>query len=164
MLAAIFAGILSGAGGGIILRSLGSAGGMDILSTILFKRHSIRLGTSILALNGLFLAFTACVFSPEDALYTLIFIFVTTQMINLVVFGFSQRKMVYIVSPCWETIYHEIMAKIHRGVTILNGRGGYTGQEVQMLFTVISHQALPRLKKLINDIDSQMDHISINTR
>lgn len=155
MLAAIFAGIISGAGGGIILRSLGSAGGMDILSIILFKRFSIRLGSSILALNGLILAFTAYVFSLEDALYSLIFIFVATQMINLVVFGFSQRKVVYIVSPRWEAIYREIMDKIHRGVTILNGRGGYTGQEIQMLFTVISHQELPRLKKLINDLDSQ---------
>ena len=47
------------------------------------------------------------------------------------------------------------MEKIQRGVTIIGGRGGYTGQDVQMLFTVISHQELPRLKKLVDDIDSQ---------
>jgi uncharacterized membrane-anchored protein YitT (DUF2179 family) len=155
MLAAVFAGIISGAGGGIILRSLGSAGGMDILSIILLKRYSIRLGSSILAFNGLILIFAACVFSLEDALYTLIFIFVTTQVINVVVYGLSQRKVVYIISPHWETIYRDIMEKVHRGVTIINGRGGYTGQAVQMLFTVISHQELPRLKKLINEIDNQ---------
>lgn len=45
------------------------------------------------------------------------------------------------------------METIQRGVTIIDGRGGYTGQEIQMVFTVISHQELPRLKKLINDID-----------
>ncbi len=153
MLAAIFAGILSGAGGGIILKSFGSAGGMDILSIILFKRFSIRLGTSILVLNSLILSFAAYIFSIEEALYTLIFLFVSTQVLNVVMYGLSQRKAVYVISPHWESIYRGIMEKIHRGVTIIGGRGGYTGQDIQMVFTVISHQELPRLKKLINDID-----------
>ncbi len=155
MLAAIFAGIISGAGGGIILRSMGSAGGMDILSIILLKRFSIRLGTSILALNAMILGFATYFFSLEDALYTLIFLFVSTQVLNVFVFGLSQRKTVYIISPHWEAIYRGIIDRVHRGVTILNGRGGYTGQDIQMLFTVISHQELPRLKKLISDIDNE---------
>ena len=153
MLAAIFAGILSGAGGGIILKSFGSAGGMDILSIILFKRFSIRLGTSILVLNSLILSFTAYVFSMEEALYTLIFLFVSTQVLNVVMYGLSQRKSVHIISPQWEKIYKEILERVHRGVTIIGGRGGYTGQDVKVIFTVISHQELPRIKKLINDID-----------
>lgn len=94
MLAAIFAGIVSGAGGGVILKSLGSAGGMDILSIILLKRFSIRLGTSILVLNGLILTFAAYVFSLQDALYTLIFLFVSTQVLNVVVYGLSQAFVV----------------------------------------------------------------------
>jgi uncharacterized membrane-anchored protein YitT (DUF2179 family) len=155
ILAAIFAGILSGGGGGIILKSYGSAGGMDILSIILFKRFSIRLGTSILVLNGLILSFTAYIFSMEEALYTLIFLFVSTQVLNVVMYGLSQRKAVHIISPQWEKIYKEIMETVHRGVTIIGGRGGYTGQDVQMVYTVISHQELPRIKKLINDIDPQ---------
>ena len=47
------------------------------------------------------------------------------------------------------------MEMIQQGVTIIGGRGGYTGQDIDMVFTVISHQELPRLKKLINDIDPQ---------
>jgi uncharacterized membrane-anchored protein YitT (DUF2179 family) len=155
MLAAIFAGILSGAGGGIILKSFGSAGGMDILSIILFKRFSIRLGTSILVLNVLILSFTAYVFSMEEALYTLIFLFVSTQVLNVVMYGLSQRKAVHIISPHWKKIHRGIIESIQRGVTIIDGRGGYTGQDIQMVFTVISHQELPRLKKLIDDIDPQ---------
>jgi uncharacterized membrane-anchored protein YitT (DUF2179 family) len=155
MLAAIFAGILSGAGGGIILKSMGSAGGMDILSIILFKRYSIRLGTGILVLNLLILSFAAYFFSMEKALYTLIFLFVSTQVLNLVIYGLSQRKAVHIISPQWKQIHKGIMEKIQRGVTIINGQGGYTGQDVQMVFTVISHQELPRLKKLIDDTDPQ---------
>ena len=155
MLAAIFAGILSGAGAGIILKSFGSAGGMDILSIILLKRFSIRLGTSILVLNVLILAFAAHVFSMEDALYTLIFLFVSTQVLNVVVYGLSQRKAVYVISSQWEKIHRGIMDTIQRGVTIIGGRGGYTGQDIQMVFTVVSHQELPRLKKLVDGIDSQ---------
>ena len=155
ILAAIFAGLISGAGGGIILRSLGSAGGMDILSIILLKRFSIRLGSSILVLNGLILAFAAYVFSVQDSLYTLIFLFVSTQVLNVVIYGLSQRKAVYIISQHWESIYRQIIDKVHRGVTIIGGRGGYTGREIQMLFTVISHQDLPRLKKVVNDIDGE---------
>ena len=155
MLAAIFAGILSGAGGGIILKSYGSAGGMDVLSIILLKRFSIRLGNSILALNVLILSITAYVFSMEEALYTLIFLFVSTQVLNVVMYGLSQRKAVYIISPRWGEIHRGIMERIQRGVTLIGGRGGYSGQDIQMLFTVISHQELPRLKKLVDDIDSQ---------
>ncbi|UCF94163.1 MAG: YitT family protein [Desulfobacterales bacterium] len=153
LLSCILAGIISGVGGGVILKSLGSAGGMDILSIILFKRYSIRLGTSILVMNSLILAFTAYYFSLEGALYTLIYLYVSTQVLNVVVYGLSQRKAVYVISPQWEDIYHEIMEKIHRGVTLIGGRGGYTGQEIQMVFTVISFQELPRLKKLIQEID-----------
>jgi uncharacterized membrane-anchored protein YitT (DUF2179 family) len=155
MLAAIFAGILSGAGGGVILKSLGSAGGMDILSIILFKRFSIRLGSSILVLNILILSFAAYFFSIEEALYTLIFLFVSTQVLNVVIYGLSQRKAVYVISPSWEKIYRGIIEQTQRGVTIIGGRGGYTGKDIQMVFTVISHQELPRLKKLINEIDPQ---------
>ena len=155
MLAAIFSGILSGAGGGIILRSFGSAGGMDILSIILFKRFSIRLGTSILILNIFILSFTAYVFSMEEALYTLIFLFVSTQVLNVVLYGLSQRKAVSIISPHWEKIHRDIMETTQRGVTLIGGRGGYSGQDVQMVYTVITHQELPRLKKLIDDIDQQ---------
>jgi uncharacterized membrane-anchored protein YitT (DUF2179 family) len=155
MLAAIFAGILSGAGGGIILKSFGSAGGMEILSIILLKRFSIRLGTSILVLNILILSITAHVFSMEEALYTLIFLFVSTQVLNVVMYGLSQRKAVHIISPHWEKIHRGIIDTIQRGVTIIDGRGGYTGQDHQMVFTVISHQELPRLKKVIDDIDPQ---------
>jgi len=65
----------------------------------------------------------------------------------------SQRKAVYIISPHWERITHEIHEKIQRGVTILRGQGGYTGQEHQIVYTVITFRELSRLKRLVSDID-----------
>jgi uncharacterized membrane-anchored protein YitT (DUF2179 family) len=153
MLSAILAGIIVGVGSGIILRSLGSAGGLDILSVIFLKRFSIRIGSTILAFNSLILVAGAVLFSLEGALYTLIYIFVSSYMVNLVVTGLSQRKSVYIISPLWEEISHEIMDKIQRGVTIIKGQGGYTGRDEQILYTVISFRELPQLKQLVRGVD-----------
>jgi len=153
LLSALLAGIIVGTGSGIILRSLGSGGGLDILSVILMKRFSIRLGTSVLAFNAFVLAAGAILFSLEMALYTLIFLFGSSYMVNLVVTGLSQRKAVFIISPQWEEISQEIMEKIQRGVTIIGGRGGYTGREEQILYTVITFRELSRLKQLISVID-----------
>ncbi len=154
ILSALLAGIIVGAGSGIILRSLGSSGGLDILSVILLKRFSIRLGTTILAFNTLILGAGAILFSLDAALYTLIYIFVSSYMINFVVMGLSQRKAVFIISPQWEKISHEIMEKIHRGVTIIGGRGGYTDREEQILYTVVTFRDLSQLKQLVRGFDS----------
>jgi uncharacterized membrane-anchored protein YitT (DUF2179 family) len=153
ILSAILAGIISGVGSGIILRSLGSAGGLDILSIILMKRFSIRLGSTILGFNVLVLLIGAVFFSLENALYTLVYIYVSASIVNLVVTGLSQRKAVYIISPQWEGITNEIQEKIQRGVTILRGQGGYTGQEQRILYTVITFRELSSLKRLVSAID-----------
>ncbi len=153
LLASILAGIVMGLGSGIILRSLGSAGGLDILSVILLKRFSIRLGTTIIAFNAAILLCGALLFSLEKALYTLIYVYVNSSVVNLVVTGLSQRKAVFIISPEWEKISAEIIEKIHRGVTIIDGRGGFTGQEMKILYTVTTFREIPRLKRLARDID-----------
>jgi len=153
ILGALLAGILVGVGSGIILRSLGSAGGLDILSIILVKKFSIRLGSSILGFNACLLIAGAILFSMEMALYTLIYIYVNSYMVNLVVTGLSQRKAVHIISPQWEEISKEIQDNIQRGVTIIRGEGGYTGQTQQILYTVVTFRELARLKKLISGID-----------
>ncbi|MBW2090787.1 MAG: YitT family protein [Deltaproteobacteria bacterium] len=153
ILSALLAGIIIGTGSGIILKSTGSAGGLDVLSVIFHKRFSIRLGTTILAFNGLILTAGAIMFSLEGALYTLIFLYTSSYMINLVVTGLNQRKAVFIISSQWEKILHEIMEQLNRGVTIIKGRGGYTGHETDILYTVINFRELSRLKKLISDVD-----------
>ncbi|MCG6880075.1 MAG: YitT family protein [Deltaproteobacteria bacterium] len=153
ILSAILAGIITGLGAGITLRSLGSGGGLDILSVILLKRFSVRLGTTMLSMNSLVLLVGAILFSLDAALYTLIFIFVSSYIINLVVMGLSQRKAVMIISPQWERISREIVTLVHRGLTIVKGKGGYSGQEVQIIYTVVAFQELPRLKRLIRSID-----------
>lgn len=153
LLAAILAGIIMGAGSGIILKSLGSAGGTDILSVILLQRFSIRLGTTRLIFNISVLAGSALLFSLEDALYTLIYLYVSSRIVDLVITGLSQRKAIFIISLQWEEISRGILSEIHRGVTILRGEGGYSQQEQKILYTVMTFRELATLKSIVRRND-----------
>ena len=153
ILSAILAGIITGIGAGIILRSSGSSGGSDILSVILVNRFSIRIGTTILAFNAIILAATSLLFSLDAALYTLIYIYVASQIINIVLTGLSQRKSIFIISPKWQEISQEILDKVGRGVTFIRGQGAYSGQDEQILYTVITLRELHRIKEIIRQVD-----------
>jgi uncharacterized membrane-anchored protein YitT (DUF2179 family) len=153
LLAAILAGLIQGVGSGIILKSMGSAGGTDILSVILLQHFSIRLGTTVLGFNVLVLSAAALLFSLEDALYTLIYLYVSTKIVDLVVTGLSQRKAIFIISPQWEKISARILSEIHRGITILRGQGAYSAREQQILYTVVTFQEVATLKQIVRKED-----------
>jgi len=153
MLNALLSGLILGAGAGLCLRSSGSQGGMDILSIMLLKRFSISLGNTILVVNGTVLLLVSLFYSIESVLYTTIIIFVSSNVINIVVTGLSQRKSVIIISSQWEKISQEILKDIRRGVTIIKGEGGYTQNKEHILYTVIPLTEIGDLKRLINNID-----------
>ena len=153
ILNALFAGILMGTGSGIILKSQGSAGGLDILSVVILKRFSVRLGSTILAFNVAVLTAGTILFTLEKALYTLVYLYVNAHMVNLMITGLSQRKAVQIITPQWEDIAQHIIRDMHRGVTILNGQGAYSGKAEKILYTVITFRELAALKRLISAHD-----------
>lgn len=153
ILSAILAGIITGAGAGITLRSFGSQGGSDILSIMLLRRLSVSVGNTILAINCLLLLIVAFTYSLEAVLYSLIVFYVSSKVLNLVVTGLSQRKAVYIISKEWKAISKEILKDIRKGVTIVQGVGGYSGQEEHILYTVITFRELGEVKRLVQQID-----------
>ena len=152
-LSAILAGIVMGAGNGITLRSAGSAGGTDVLSVMIQTKFSVRFGNTVLAFNGIVLSASAILFSLETALYSLFFIFVYSQVLDLVVTGFSQRKSVMIISKLHGEIIVRILKDLNRGVTIIKGQRGYSEEPVDIIYTVIAFRELARIKKMINQID-----------
>jgi uncharacterized membrane-anchored protein YitT (DUF2179 family) len=153
MLAAILAGIISGIGSGVILRSYGSAGGLDIIAISLNQKYSIRLGRTILAFNTLILLACAILFGVDLALYTLVYIFVATYLIDLVLVGINQRKTVFVISDASREIADEILKEMHRGVTFFKGEGAYTRVPRDVLYTAVTLKELTRLKDLIFSID-----------
>ena len=154
MLAAILAGVLLGVGGGLTFRAGGSQGGIDIVSIFLNRRYSIRIGHTIFTINILILVAAAIVISLDRALYTMIMMFVSSRVLDRIQAGFNQRKSVMIISNASRTIAQGILHGLHRGVTILKGEGGYTGQSQDVVYTVITMLELGRLKELVWTIDS----------
>lgn len=155
ILNALAAGIITGVGSGAILKSLGSAGGLDILTVILFKKYSIRPGPFVLSFNGVLLLAAAMRIPLEMVLYTLVYLFVSTHFMNLVIVGLSQRKSIMIISPKWQEISHEIINRLQRAVTVVRGQGGYSGKEMHILYSVITYTELSRFKEIIRKYDPE---------
>jgi uncharacterized membrane-anchored protein YitT (DUF2179 family) len=86
-------------------------------------------------------------------LYTLIYFFINAHVVNLVVIGLSQRKAIMIISPQWKEISRQIIEKLQRGVTMVQGEGGYSGQQLHILYSVITLTELSRFKEMVRKID-----------
>lgn len=163
ILAAVLAGIISGIGSGMIMKSRGSSGGSDILSVIMLNRFSISIGKTFLAVNIIVLIGTAFLYSLDLTIYTLIYFFVNSRIVDIVISGLSQRKQVMIVSPAWEHISHKVKNDIQRGVTIVPATGGFSGQEVKILYCVVSMRELSYVKKIIRNLDPNAFVVVQNT-
>ncbi|MCI5119660.1 MAG: YitT family protein [Candidatus Electrothrix sp. AUS4] len=153
MLNALLAGVILGAGAGVCLKTSGSQGGTDMLSVVLLKRFSVKIGNTLMVLNGLVLLMISVYYSIEAVLYTMIVVFVSSKVINLVVVGLSQRKAIFIISSHWEKISREILKDIRRGVTIIKGEGGYSRKEEKILYTVVQLTEIGMLKRIVHGID-----------
>lgn len=154
ILSALLAGVICGTGGGIILRSIGSAGGLDILSIYFNRKFGFRMGTVIFFFNALVLLAGALLFDLERALYSVVFYYVSARVVEAVLNGFNRRKSILIVSEQAEAIAENIMKTANRGVTFLKGEGAYTGKQKKVIFSVISLTELPKIKELVYGIDS----------
>jgi len=163
LLNALTAGIITGIGSGILLRSLGSAGGMDILAVIILKKYSVRLGTTSLVFNVILMLTAISRLPLEMILYTLIYIYVSAYFMNLVVTGLSQRKSVMIISSQWPEISDAIMTKLDRGVTVIHGEGGYSKRQQKILYSIIPFQELSRFKEIVRNIDPNAFVVINNT-
>ncbi len=154
-LAAVLAGVWCGVGGGIMLRSLGSAGGLDILAVYLNTRWGIRVGVTYMAANAVVLGIGGYFFGLEKALFSIVYVYASGRVVDAVMVGFNRRKMVLIVSSKAQEAADFILHGIHRGVTFLKGVGGYSGEERDVILTVTTLTELPKLKEAIFRIDPQ---------
>ncbi|TSI07010.1 YitT family protein [Lysinibacillus sp. BW-2-10] len=154
LLAALFGGIVVGLGIGLVFKGNASTGGTDLLAQIITKYTGLTLGTSVLLIDGVIAISAALVFDLEKGLYALIGLFVTTKTIDIVQLGFSQSKMVYIISEKENEIRDTIYAEIDRGVTKLPVFGGYTGKERTMLMVVVYQTEFTKLKQIIKTVDA----------
>ena len=153
ILAAILAGIICGCGAGLILRSSGSAGGLDILGVFLYKRYGLPMGYTSFLCNAGVLAVAGLFFGIDIALYTLIFIFTQGKIMDAVLTGFNRRKAVIIISDHSREIATAIMTILGRGATFLEGSGAYSNQARKVVFSVITMTEMGRLRTVVLGID-----------
>ncbi len=153
MLASIYGGIFNGIGYGIVFRMNGSTGGFDILGAIFKKYYSMDIGSVIFGFNCLIVAVAGALFSISSAMFTLICMYVTSQMTNKIIDGFNQRKAILIISDKAKDIADGIIADIGRGVTFLNGEGAYTGDPKKIVMVVVSMTQIAKIKIVVNTVD-----------
>jgi len=153
LLGALFGGIVVGLGIGLVFKGNASTGGTDLLAQIITKFTGISLGTSVLLIDGVIAISAAIVFDLEKGLYALIGLYVTTKTIDIIQLGFSQSKMVYIITLKQDEVREAIYAEINRGVTKLPAIGGYTGEARPVLMVVVYQTEFTKLKQLIKSVD-----------
>ena len=153
LLGALFGGIVVGLGIGLVFKGNASTGGTDLLAQIITKYTGLTLGTSVLFIDGLIAISAALVFDLEKGLYALIGLYVTTKTIDIIQLGFSQSKMVYIITMKQDEVRDAIYAEINRGVTKLPAIGGYTGEARPVLMVVVYQTEFTKLKQVIKSVD-----------
>ncbi|MCF6246399.1 MAG: YitT family protein [Desulfobacula sp.] len=163
MLAALSGGAVVGTGAGIIFRSLGSAGGNDIISIILNQKFAVRIGTYNFVFNFLLFLFSFGTLETDLILYSMAMSYITSQVIEYCMTLFNQRKMILIISQKHRLIADEIIGKLKRGVTFIQGQGAYTGDDRQIIFTVVNTFQIKRIEEIAFTIDPDAFLITENT-
>jgi uncharacterized membrane-anchored protein YitT (DUF2179 family) len=153
ILVAVFSGIICGAGSGIVLRSLGSAGGVDILAIYGNKKFGLRPGLTSFFVNAVVIMTGAYFFGLQIALYSLIYVFTSSKTLDAVLTGFNQRLSTMVISDKNKEIAEEIFKQVNRGATFLQAHGAYTGNPKEVIFTITTLTELPKLKNVIFSID-----------
>lgn len=153
LLAAVFGGIILGIGVGLIIRYGGSLDGTEIVAIILDKRSGFSVGEIVMFFNIFILSSAGLVFGWDKAMYSLIAYFIAYKLIDITVQGLNESKAVFIVSDKGEEIAEVLMARLGRGVTILQAKGGYSGEPKLVLYVVLTRLEIAKLKTIINTID-----------
>ena len=153
LLATVFGGIILGAGVGLILKNEASLDGTEILSLIVSKKLGCSVGEFIMGLNLFIYLAAGTVFSWESAMYSILAYFIASKVIDIVMEGLNSSKSVRIISDDAGLIGNALIEKLDISVTYLKGIGGYSGQDKDLIYCVISRLELPKMLEIIKEID-----------
>jgi uncharacterized membrane-anchored protein YitT (DUF2179 family) len=149
----LFGGVLLGAGLGLVYRGRGTSGGSDILGRILNSKFAIPISQSYLITDTVVVLAGGFTFGWEKALYGLVVIYVSGLAAEMVSEGSSIFRTAMIITSAPEAVIKEITGTLERGVTILQGKGGYTGADRPVLYCVVTRSEVNQLKELVHEAD-----------
>lgn len=151
----ILGGLINGLGSGIIFKNKGSTGGTDIISVILKRKYEITISSLIFYMNLIVVLIGGLINNLELAVYTLIGMFISSTVINKIIIGFDNKKLLLIITDKEKEVSNFLMKEIKRGVTLLHGKGAYTGKDKNIIYCVVSAKQFALVKRIINVIDNK---------
>jgi len=152
---ALYAAIISGIGYGLVYRARGTSGGSDILARILNKWRGVSMTQSYLMVDSAVILSAGFVFDWKHALYAMITVYVSGLVSETVLEGGGTVRTAMIVTTKPENISARVLEDLERGVTYLEGRGGFTGNSRPVLYCVVSRAEVATLKTIVNEIDPE---------
>lgn len=153
-LACVFGGIILGIGVGLVIRYGGTLDGSEMFSIFATKNLPISVGEMVLGINVVIFLISGLVFSWQSALYSMISYFIAAKVMDIVIEGINDSKSVMIISKEYRTISNEIQNQLGRGVTLLHGEGGYSGDDTKVIFCVITRIEESTLKNIVLNADN----------
>ncbi len=155
MIGAVFGGVLMGAGLAIIFLRGSTTGGTDIISFLVRKWYPhIPIGRLMMVVDCIILGVSIIVFGNMEAgLYGLISLFCCSKVIDSIIYGLDKGSMVTVISDKNQAIAAQIMKELERGVTLLDGKGAYTGNQREVLICAVRKQQYGRLRSIVYEND-----------
>jgi uncharacterized membrane-anchored protein YitT (DUF2179 family) len=155
LLASIFGGILLGIGVGLVIRSGGSTDGTEIIAIILDKLTGFSVGEVVMLINIFILSSAGLIFGWDRAMYSMVTYFIAFKLIDITVEGLDESKSVVIITNKHKEITDALLARLGRGVTLLEGKGAYSNMPTNVIFVIVSRLEIAKLKSIVNGFDSQ---------
>lgn len=153
LLVAMIGGAIKGFGGGMVLRSGASMGGLDIITLALRKRYGVEVGRYSFYINLVILTFASFVVGIENALFGLVGVYASSVVTDNVLTSFDRRRLVFIITRNPEPAVEFIIKELNRGVTMLDSRGGYTREDQPTLMCLLSRRQVVDLKRFLREND-----------
>jgi len=149
----LYGGVASGIGYGLVYRGQGTSGGSDILARILNNWKGISISQSYLLTDSLIMFMGGLVYSWENALYAIVMLYISGVAAEVALEGSNVVRTAIIITAQQEAVTQQILEHMERGVTVLSGKGAYTGSERPVLYCVITRSEVTQLKALVSEID-----------
>ncbi|MDO9557575.1 MAG: YitT family protein [Coriobacteriia bacterium] len=153
LLAVLYGGAVTGIGMGLVFKARGNTGGTDIVAQLLSDRVNLSVGQLMLLADAVVTVCAAFAFGPDLALYGAVAVFINGSVIDVVQQGLTVDKAAYVISAESQRIADAILNELGRGATGLAGRGLYSGEEREVVFTVVSRKELDALKAIVHAVD-----------
>jgi len=151
----LYGAVVSGVGYGLVYRARGTSGGSDILARILNHYRSVPMTQSYLMVDSAVILAAGFVFGWKEALYAIITLYVSGIVSETVLEGPGVVRTALIVSNHPDQIAQRVLVDMERGMTILQGKGAYTGAEHSVLYCVINRSEVSQLKAILQEVDPQ---------